>query len=263
MIKLTEGPESLSGQSLGRERDQGALPTTECISHGPTTCKEGWPFDSENASSSALWPDSSHVQLDRLWASQRNTRGNITLLAAGYLTGVGYGAQLILHIACMRILWATAKSWNSKQSYFLMCYISVLCALDTMWTGVSAFGLQATYIDNLNYPSGDPDSPSGPVAFLGIEFSLPFNIIGQVVFTLGNLLADALLLWRCQVIWAAASGPEWSQTCHICRCVPCSLSLGLYHHGLRSRQLIQTWDYSHRRQRPLGSFLVRIALDLA
>jgi hypothetical protein len=63
-----------------------------------------------------------------------------------------------------------------------------------MWTGVSAYGLQATYIDNRNYPAPAPDSPSGPIAFLGVEFSLPFNVVGQIVFTAENLLADALLV---------------------------------------------------------------------
>ncbi|KAJ7640764.1 hypothetical protein DFH06DRAFT_1215164 [Mycena polygramma] len=131
-----------------------------------------------------------------------------TFLQAGYLTGLGYGAQFVLYIACVQILWAKMDktSRTRRVSYFLLVYITVLCILNTMWTGVSAFGLQATYIDNRNYPAATPDGPGGPIAFLGVEFSLPFNIVGQIVFTLENLLADALLFWRCYVIWNAQSG---------------------------------------------------------
>ncbi|KAJ6612711.1 hypothetical protein B0H10DRAFT_2278854 [Mycena sp. CBHHK59/15] len=128
-----------------------------------------------------------------------------TFLISGYLTGLGYGAQLVLYLACARILWGKMgkTSRTRKTSSFLLAYITILCILNTMWTGVSAFGLQATYIDNRNYPAAAPDGPGGPIAFLGVEFSLPFNIVGQIVFTAENLLADALLFWRCHVIWSA------------------------------------------------------------
>ncbi|KAJ7077413.1 hypothetical protein B0H15DRAFT_562964 [Mycena belliarum] len=131
-----------------------------------------------------------------------------TFLISGYLTGVGYGAQLILYIACAQNLWQKTgkKSRTRRVSSLLLAYISILCILNTMWTGVSAFGLQATYIDNRNYPAPSSDTPGGPIAFLGVEFSLPFNIVGQIVFTAENLLADALLFWRCYIIWNAQSG---------------------------------------------------------
>jgi len=131
-----------------------------------------------------------------------------TFLNAGYLTGFGYGVQLALYLACAKILWERASEGvpYRKTSWFLLGYISVLCILDTMWTGVSAYGLQATFIDNRNYPSPDGVTPGGPIAFLNVEFTLPFNIVGQIVFTLGNIMADALLLWRCRVIWTSSSG---------------------------------------------------------
>ncbi|KAE9387153.1 hypothetical protein BT96DRAFT_492764 [Gymnopus androsaceus JB14] len=88
-------------------------------------------------------------------------------MQAGYLTGFGYGMQLILYIACVKILIKRAHSRNSslqrRNSYFLITYITILCILDTMWTGVSAFGLQSTYIDNRNYPSPGDGSPGDRV----------------------------------------------------------------------------------------------------
>lgn len=98
------------------------------------------------------------------------------------------GVQLVLYIACMRILYRR-ESRLSATSYFLMSLITVLCAMDTIWTATSAIGLQLTYIDYRNYPGG-------PLAFLGIEFSMPVNIVSLASYITGNIIADALLVRR-------------------------------------------------------------------
>lgn len=59
--------------------------------------------------------------------------------------------------------------------------------MNTIWTGTSAYGLQLTYIDNRNYPGGI-------LAFLGVEFSLPANVLSLAALVAGNILADALLV---------------------------------------------------------------------
>jgi hypothetical protein len=153
-----------------------------------------------------------------------------TFMAAGYLTGFGYGMQFILYIACIRILFKRARmqianpsaNIQRRNAYLLSAYITILCVLDTMWTGVSAFGLQSTFIDNRNYPAPDEDSPGGPIAYLNIEFQRPFNIVGQIVFTLGNILADAILLWRCQVIW----GAPYNKVANFAMMLPMTMLLG-------------------------------------
>ncbi|THV07197.1 hypothetical protein K435DRAFT_710547 [Dendrothele bispora CBS 962.96] len=127
-----------------------------------------------------------------------------TFMQAGYLTGLGYGFQLALWIGCMRILWDRRSSHASasrRVAVWLMVYISILCALDTIWTGASTYGLQATFIDNRNYPAPNAESPGGPIAYLNVEFSAPFNVVASIALILGNLMTDALLLWRCRVIW--------------------------------------------------------------
>ncbi|THH23221.1 hypothetical protein EUX98_g7948 [Antrodiella citrinella] len=125
-----------------------------------------------------------------------------TFMASGYLTGLGYGVQLVLYLACARVLWQ--REPRSRFSLFLLGYITILCAMNTIWTATSAFGLQSTYIDNRNYPGG-------PFAYLQIEFSAPFNVLSLASYITGNVLADALLLWRTHVIWSASVGPTfWS-----------------------------------------------------
>ncbi|TCD61350.1 hypothetical protein EIP91_008560 [Steccherinum ochraceum] len=125
-----------------------------------------------------------------------------TFMASGYLTGFGYGVQFVLYLACVRILWQRRP--RTRFTYFLLAYITILCAMNTIWTATSAFGLQLTYIDNRNYPGG-------PFAYLQIEFSTTSNVLSLASYIVGNILADALLLWRTHVIWSAAVGPSvWS-----------------------------------------------------
>ncbi|KAI0060432.1 hypothetical protein BV25DRAFT_1955777 [Artomyces pyxidatus] len=120
-----------------------------------------------------------------------------TFLISGYLTALGYGIQLVLYAQCVRILCRTSPL--SRNALFLISYITVLCAMNTVWTGTSAYSLQATFIDNRNYPGG-------PYGFLLVEFSLPFNVVCLASYIIGNVMADALLLWRCRVIWRASAG---------------------------------------------------------
>jgi len=121
-----------------------------------------------------------------------------TFMASGYLTALGYGVQLVLYGACVQILWNRKPRTNF--TYFLLGYITVLCAMNTIWTGTSAYGLQITYIDFRNYPV------RGPIDFLQVEFSMPSNVISLASYIIGNVLADILLLWRCRVIWSASLG---------------------------------------------------------
>ncbi|KAF7431157.1 hypothetical protein PC9H_006877 [Pleurotus ostreatus] len=122
-----------------------------------------------------------------------------TFLASGYLTGLGFGVQLTLYGACVRILLQRKK--RAPFIYFLIGYITVLCAMNTIWTGTSAYGLQLTFIENRNYPGG-------PLGFLLVEFSLPVNVLALASYIIGNILADTLLLWRCRIIWTASLGKK-------------------------------------------------------
>ncbi|KAI0079051.1 hypothetical protein K474DRAFT_724371 [Panus rudis PR-1116 ss-1] len=118
-----------------------------------------------------------------------------TFIASGYLTGVAYGIQLVFYAACVHRLWSRRP--RIRYTLFLISYITVLCIMNTIWTGTSAYGVQLTYVDYRNYPGGPP-------GFLLVEFSLPSNVLSLASYIVGNILADALLLWRCRVIWIAA-----------------------------------------------------------
>ncbi|KAH8101560.1 hypothetical protein BXZ70DRAFT_933862 [Cristinia sonorae] len=122
-----------------------------------------------------------------------------TFMAAGYLTGVGYGVQLVLYCMCTLALWK--RKVRTRFTWLLLIYTFILNAMNTIWTGTSAYGLQLTFIDYRNYPGG-------PFGFLAIEFSLPSNVLSLASLIAGNVLADMLLLWRCHVIWNATMGAK-------------------------------------------------------
>lgn len=134
-----------------------------------------------------------------------------SLIATGLI-----GVQLVLYIACCRILWQ--RKPRSRLSKFLLVYITILCAVDLLWATSVIYGIQLVYIDNQNFPGG-------PIAYLSGPFvSHPANGLNSASYVSSNILADALLvrrwldtttlnsdcaqLWRCQVIWSASMGKK-------------------------------------------------------
>jgi len=118
-----------------------------------------------------------------------------TFLAGDFVCGVGYGIQLFLFVMCATYLWNSRKI--RKQSMFLLIYITILLAIESMFEVVQARTVQVIYIDNRNYPGG-------PWAYFLATQNLPINVIFIAsLFTL-TFLADLLVLWRCWVIWAAS-----------------------------------------------------------
>ena len=85
----------------------------------------------------------------------------------------------------MRGLWRRQPRTGFIQ--FLMFHTTMLCAMNAIWTGTSAYGVQITYVDNRNYPGG-------PFAFLMVESPLATNVLSNVGYTIGNVMADALLV---------------------------------------------------------------------
>lgn len=116
-------------------------------------------------------------------------------LAGDCITSVGYGIQFVLFISCVRYLWG---NWRERaSSRILLVYISVIFVLSTMFLGVQARTVQLAYIDNRNFPGG-------PWAWFLSTQELAVNVIFYATFFLMTFLADALVLWRCWVIWTSS-----------------------------------------------------------
>ncbi|KAJ6612722.1 hypothetical protein B0H10DRAFT_2278881 [Mycena sp. CBHHK59/15] len=131
-----------------------------------------------------------------------------TFLISGYLTGVGYVNALF------------GRGRHSGLTKMLIPYLTILCAMNTIWTATSAYGLQLTFIDNRNYPGS-------VIAFLGIEFALTSNVISLASYITGNIMADALMIWRCYIVWAASTRSK-AKYAILLPCLMLTGSLGLF-----------------------------------
>ncbi|KAJ3927510.1 MAG: hypothetical protein NXY57DRAFT_926273 [Lentinula lateritia] len=116
-------------------------------------------------------------------------------LAGDVACGVGYGIQLVLFYSCAIYLWNRRK--QSRKALFLLAYITLLLSVSTIFLIVQARTVQLMYVDNRNYPGGP-----WPF-FLATQNWAVNTIFDACLFTL-TFLCDALMLWRCWVIWTSA-----------------------------------------------------------
>ncbi|KAF8079142.1 hypothetical protein FPV67DRAFT_98873 [Lyophyllum atratum] len=114
-------------------------------------------------------------------------------LAGDFISGVGYGIQLLLYVMCARYLW-TAR--HAKQSRYLVAYITLLLCVETIFEVAQSYTVQMIYVDNRNYPGG-------PWAYFLATQDLPINVLFIASLFSLTFLADLLVLWRCWVIWRA------------------------------------------------------------
>ena len=95
------------------------------------------------------------------------------------------GIQFVVYFIALQAL-VNRKS-RTPFIYFLMGFITMLCALNCIFTAVNAFGLQQVYIDRRNFPGGS-------WAYVQISGTDWFNIVSEVVYFMSNIMCDALLV---------------------------------------------------------------------
>lgn len=118
-----------------------------------------------------------------------------TFLAGDFISGVGYGIQLVLYTTCALYLWSQRKL--RKQAIFLLAYMTLLLTIESIFMVVQANTVQSIYIDNRNYPGG-------PWTYFLATQNLAINVIFYATLFVLTFLSDLLVLWRCWVIWSAS-----------------------------------------------------------
>lgn len=120
-------------------------------------------------------------------------------MAGDFISGVGYGMQIILFSSCASYLWNQrhATRDTKKTSTILLLYMCLMLAVSTMFASAQAYTVQDIYIDNRNYPGG-------PWAWFLNSQEKVHNVMFYVTLVLLTFLADLLVLWRCWVIWRAS-----------------------------------------------------------
>ncbi|KAJ7626845.1 hypothetical protein FB45DRAFT_1059766 [Roridomyces roridus] len=143
-----------------------------------------------------------------------------TWLQGAILCSVGYGVVLALFAMCFYLLIQQWKGSHSRRSVFFLVYISIEFILASLFQGSIAKFVQLAFIEDRNFPGG-------PAAFEAAEFSIPVDEIGNVAFVLTNWFSDALLVWRCMIIYT-----NCGVSLYIVMALPClmfltSVSMGI------------------------------------
>ncbi|KAG9311428.1 hypothetical protein JVU11DRAFT_8541 [Chiua virens] len=110
------------------------------------------------------------------------------------ITNILYGIELLLYFETMRILLTTRRT-SKKSSVFYLVFNNVILVLVTIWVATQALFGEEIWILDARYP-GNPDQ------YWDARSSTCYMDCGTTAAVLLQLMTDALMIYRCQVIWA-------------------------------------------------------------
>ena len=95
------------------------------------------------------------------------------------------GVQLVLWATCSQYLWKQRQ--RGKQTGYLLCYITLLLIIETIFGIVQARTVQVIYIENRNYPGG-------PWQYFLDTQSLAINVMFYATLFVITFLCDLLVV---------------------------------------------------------------------
>lgn len=120
-------------------------------------------------------PDSS-LQQERGW------------LQGAILSGVAYGAVIILFSKCVLFLFSQLRApTRTRFTIILFTYTCLIFILSTLFMGSLAKFTEMAFIDNRMFPGG-------PSAYEDAMFSAPQSVLGNASFVIGNWLSDGIVV---------------------------------------------------------------------
>ncbi|KAI4526375.1 hypothetical protein K525DRAFT_259368 [Schizophyllum commune Loenen D] len=113
------------------------------------------------------------------------------------LCGSAWGVLLTVTFMTVQALLASLRSnphW-SRTAMPLLAFVVIIVACGTLnFAGNTAIS-RRMFVENRMYPGG-------PSMFLDDHYDDPMNVLGNAGYIIANFFADALLLFRCYVVWA-------------------------------------------------------------
>ena len=109
-----------------------------------------------------------------------------TWLQGAILTGVGYGIVFTLFCMTFRAL-TIGLRWSDYKKIAFLAYIMIMFLLGSIFMGACAQMTQLSFVQYRNIPGG-------PSEYENVEFSIPADEAGNVVFVLTNWFADGLMV---------------------------------------------------------------------
>ncbi|KIK65899.1 hypothetical protein GYMLUDRAFT_951611 [Collybiopsis luxurians FD-317 M1] len=128
-----------------------------------------------------------------------------TWLQGAFLGAIAYGVECVLYLMACQMLWLHRRrhSQSPRRNIFLICYISVIFVLSTLYVAGLLEFTQLSFIDGRNIQGG-------PNGFEEVMFSLPIDMLANVIMVLNAWLCDVINVWRCFVIYQGGSVPAWA-----------------------------------------------------
>ncbi|KAJ3552793.1 hypothetical protein NM688_g3966 [Phlebia brevispora] len=84
----------------------------------------------------------------------------------------------------------------------LLGYVVLTFILSTILIGTGMQFTMQAFVNDRNFPGG-------PSAYEVVEFSIPIDATANDALVISTYLSDALLMWRCTVMFKNSSIPEW------------------------------------------------------
>ncbi|KAL1679934.1 hypothetical protein EV122DRAFT_263237 [Schizophyllum commune] len=113
------------------------------------------------------------------------------------LCGGAWGILLTVAFMTVQALLASLRSnphW-SRTAMPLLAFVVIIVACGTLNFAGNTDISRRMFVENRMYPGG-------PSMFLNDHYDDPMNVLGNAGYIIANFFADALLLYRCYVVWA-------------------------------------------------------------
>ncbi|KAJ7739989.1 hypothetical protein DFH07DRAFT_839566 [Mycena maculata] len=123
-----------------------------------------------------------------------------TWLQGAFLAAVAYGMETILYAMSVHLLWTGRKEKNKKRNFGLIVYITIIFILGTLYMAGLLQFTQQSFIDDRNIEGG-------PNTYEDIEFSIPIDMLANVIMVMLTWMCDIVNVWRCSIIYRGAKVP--------------------------------------------------------
>ncbi|TFK86408.1 hypothetical protein K466DRAFT_600363 [Polyporus arcularius HHB13444] len=105
-----------------------------------------------------------------------------------------YGMALLLYCQTVTQILEIRKSERTSMDKFMMGFVTVLLVLNTIYWSTQAYFGEMMWITHADYPGGAD-------AYVSAYSSVWYQTWGTTASVMSNLMSDALLTYRCFVIW--------------------------------------------------------------
>ncbi|KAF7794741.1 hypothetical protein EIP86_005879 [Pleurotus ostreatoroseus] len=125
-----------------------------------------------------------------------------TLLQGSLLMNIAYGAVATLCIQCFLMLAKDLRRTFPSRTGLLLAYVTITFILSTICTAMSMELAQKAFIENKNFPGGAN-------AYEIAEYFIPVVRVANTSLVVSTFFSDALVLWRCTVVYTNTVLPSW------------------------------------------------------